>query len=150
MCKVGQNCVYTLYMTVYLASTLPKLPHMHRIYMWLRPILSMCYELMQFFVQGCHECNATIIDKIAMLNGTQTHAYTQTHACMQTHAQREFVRNHMYNVPMYLISKYYAAYWHKAAKLHQKLLTCACSLCAIAVVTCTRWICRTWPLPRFV
>ena len=31
--RVGQNRVYTMYMTVYLVISLPKAPYMHRIYM---------------------------------------------------------------------------------------------------------------------
>jgi len=31
--RVGQNRIYTPYMTVYLAISLPKIPYMHRIYM---------------------------------------------------------------------------------------------------------------------
>jgi len=31
--RVGQNCIYTPYMTVYLVISLPKLPYIHRIYM---------------------------------------------------------------------------------------------------------------------
>jgi len=31
--KVGQNCIYIPYMTVYLVMSLPKIPYMHRIYM---------------------------------------------------------------------------------------------------------------------
>ena len=33
MCKVGQNRIYTLYMTVYLVMSLPKIPYIHRICM---------------------------------------------------------------------------------------------------------------------
>jgi hypothetical protein len=32
--RVGQNRVYTPYMTVYLVSSRPKIPYMHRIYSW--------------------------------------------------------------------------------------------------------------------
>jgi hypothetical protein len=32
MLRVGQNCVHTLYMTVYLVISLTKLPYIHRIY----------------------------------------------------------------------------------------------------------------------
>jgi hypothetical protein len=31
--RVGQNCIYTPYLTVYLVNTLPKIPYTHRIYM---------------------------------------------------------------------------------------------------------------------
>jgi len=31
--RVGQNRIYTPYMTVYLVISLPKLPYIHRIYM---------------------------------------------------------------------------------------------------------------------
>jgi len=31
--RVGQNCIYTPYMTVYFVISLPKLPNIHRIYM---------------------------------------------------------------------------------------------------------------------
>jgi len=33
MCRVGQNCIYAPYMTVYLVISLPKIPYIHRIYM---------------------------------------------------------------------------------------------------------------------
>jgi len=33
MCRVGQNRIYTPYMTIYLVISLPKLPYIHRIYM---------------------------------------------------------------------------------------------------------------------
>jgi len=33
MFRVGQNRIYTPYMTVYLVITLPEIPYMHRIYM---------------------------------------------------------------------------------------------------------------------
>jgi len=33
MLKVGQNRIYTPYMTVYLVISLPKIPYIHRIYM---------------------------------------------------------------------------------------------------------------------
>ena len=33
MCRVGQNLIYTPYMTVYLAFFLPKRQYIHRIYM---------------------------------------------------------------------------------------------------------------------
>ena len=31
--RVGQNCTFTPYMTVYLVISLPKIPYKHRIYM---------------------------------------------------------------------------------------------------------------------
>jgi hypothetical protein len=31
--RVGQNRIYTPYMTVYLVNSLPKIPYIHRIYM---------------------------------------------------------------------------------------------------------------------
>ena len=31
--RVGQNCIYTPYMTVYVVIPLPKIPYIHRIYM---------------------------------------------------------------------------------------------------------------------
>jgi hypothetical protein len=33
MCRVGQNRIYTPYMTVYMVNSLPKIPYTHRIYM---------------------------------------------------------------------------------------------------------------------
>jgi len=33
ICRVGQNRIYTPYMTVYLMISLPKIPYIHRIYM---------------------------------------------------------------------------------------------------------------------
>jgi len=37
--RVGQNRIYTPYMTVYLMISLPKLPYIHRIYIWFWPTL---------------------------------------------------------------------------------------------------------------
>jgi len=33
MYRVGQNCIYTPYMTVYMVNSLPKIPYTHRIFM---------------------------------------------------------------------------------------------------------------------
>jgi hypothetical protein len=33
MSRVGQNLIYTPYMTIYLVISLPKIPYIHRIYM---------------------------------------------------------------------------------------------------------------------
>jgi hypothetical protein len=32
VCRVGQNCIYTLYMTVLLVVSLPKVPYVHRVF----------------------------------------------------------------------------------------------------------------------
>jgi hypothetical protein len=39
--RVGQSCIYTLYMTVCLVISLPKMPYVHRIYIyiWFWPAL---------------------------------------------------------------------------------------------------------------
>jgi hypothetical protein len=37
--KVGQSRIYTPYMTVYLVISLPKIPYIHRIYIWFWPTL---------------------------------------------------------------------------------------------------------------
>jgi hypothetical protein len=42
MCRVGQNRTCTPYMTVYLVISLPKIPYIHRIYIWFWPTLAMC------------------------------------------------------------------------------------------------------------
>jgi hypothetical protein len=39
MSRVGQNRIYTPYMTVYLVTSLPKIPYVHRIYIWFWPTL---------------------------------------------------------------------------------------------------------------
>jgi len=36
-CRVGQNRIYTPYMTVYLVIFLPNIPNIHRIYIWFWP-----------------------------------------------------------------------------------------------------------------
>ena len=45
-CRVGQNRIYTLYMTVYLVTSLPKIPYIHHIYIyiyiWFWPTLLSC------------------------------------------------------------------------------------------------------------
>ena len=38
--RVGQNRVYTPFMTVYLVIPLPKIPYIHRMYIWFWPTLS--------------------------------------------------------------------------------------------------------------
>jgi len=35
VCRVGQNRIYTPYMTVYLVDSLQKIPYMHRIYIYI-------------------------------------------------------------------------------------------------------------------
>jgi hypothetical protein len=42
MCRIGQNRIYTPYMTVYLVISLPKLPYIHRIYMVLANPRNVC------------------------------------------------------------------------------------------------------------
>jgi hypothetical protein len=42
MCRVGQNRIYTYIYTVDLVISLPKLPYIHRIYIWFWPTLAMC------------------------------------------------------------------------------------------------------------
>ena len=37
--KAGQNCIYTLYMTVYSVISLPQITYPHRIYIWFWPTL---------------------------------------------------------------------------------------------------------------
>ena len=45
MCRVGQNRIYTPYMTVYLVIFLPKKPYTHRVYMVLaNPNISVFYN----------------------------------------------------------------------------------------------------------
>jgi len=43
MYRVGQNHIYTSYMTVYLVIFLPKIPYIHRIYIRLWPTLYIKY-----------------------------------------------------------------------------------------------------------
>ena len=42
ICEVGQNCIYSLYMTVYLVVSLPQIPYLHRIYMVLADQMYVC------------------------------------------------------------------------------------------------------------
>jgi len=37
--RVGQHCLYTPYITVYLVIALPKIPYIHRVYIWFWPTL---------------------------------------------------------------------------------------------------------------
>ena len=51
--RVGQNRIYTPYMTVYLVISLPKTPYMHCIYMWLWPTLYIyIYNACTVFLTG--------------------------------------------------------------------------------------------------
>jgi len=40
MLRVGQNCMYTPYMTVYLVRSLPKILHINRIYIYIYMVLA--------------------------------------------------------------------------------------------------------------
>ena len=40
ICRVGQNRIYTLYMTVCMVNSLPKILYTHRIYIWFWPTLN--------------------------------------------------------------------------------------------------------------
>ena len=42
ICRVGQNCIYTPYMTVYLVISLPIIPYVNRIYMVLANPIYVC------------------------------------------------------------------------------------------------------------
>ena len=43
MARVGQNRIYTAYITVDMAISLPKIPYTHRIYIWFWPTLIMVF-----------------------------------------------------------------------------------------------------------
>jgi len=48
--RVGQNCTFTPYMTVYLVISLPKIPYIHRIYIyilyiWFWPTLQVLHRM---------------------------------------------------------------------------------------------------------
>jgi len=42
MCRVGQNCIYTPYMTVYFVISLPEVPYMYPMYMVLANPMYVC------------------------------------------------------------------------------------------------------------
>ena len=44
MCRVGQNCIYTPYMTVYLVISLPKY-RIYTVYIWFWSTLCMCLHI---------------------------------------------------------------------------------------------------------
>jgi len=43
MLRVGQNRIYTPYMTIHLVKSLPIIPYIHRIYIWFWPTLDMLH-----------------------------------------------------------------------------------------------------------
>jgi hypothetical protein len=49
LCRVGLNCKYTLYMTLYLVISLPKISlpkyRIYTVYMWFRPTQALCAEI---------------------------------------------------------------------------------------------------------
>jgi len=45
ICRVGQNSIYTPYMTVFLEISLPKVPYINRIYMVLANPNDMAYAM---------------------------------------------------------------------------------------------------------
>ena len=54
MCRVGQNRIYTPYLTVYLVISLPKIPYIHRIYIWFWPTLYVPHRcLMSYRAIAC-------------------------------------------------------------------------------------------------
>jgi hypothetical protein len=65
VCKVGQNRIYAQYMTVYFVISLPKIPFMHRIYIWFWPSLIVCIGhpvLHLLLVQGLRNLAIVCID----------------------------------------------------------------------------------------
>jgi len=70
MIRVGQNCIYTPYMTVYLVISLPKIPYIHRIYM----------VLANPNHDGWEAQTSTHI-------GARTHTHTNTHTHTHTHTR---------------------------------------------------------------
>jgi hypothetical protein len=85
MCRVGQNCIYTPYMTVCLVISLSKIPYIHRIYVWLWPTLHVCSNWcgslpMAFCVTEC----AFAWGYLAAPEHTQAHTHTHTHTHTNT------------------------------------------------------------------
>jgi len=42
--RVGQNRIYTRYMTIYLTRSLPKTPYVHHVYIWFLPTLTILHQ----------------------------------------------------------------------------------------------------------
>jgi len=51
ICRVGQNRIYTPYMTVYIVISLPKIPYIHRIYMVLANPRNMVQHMARSFIK---------------------------------------------------------------------------------------------------
>jgi hypothetical protein len=72
ICRVGQNRIYTLYMTVYMVNSLPKIPYTHRIYMVLANPTHMhqcCAER-----QAAATIMLTLLDGMFTFDGRTLHA----------------------------------------------------------------------------
>jgi len=61
--RVGQNRIYTPYMTIRLVISLPKIPYIHRIYVWFWPTLRIIASMNSSWTQtrsvyGAHDYSA--------------------------------------------------------------------------------------------
>ena len=72
--RVGQNRIFTPYMTVCLVNTLHKIPYIHRIYIWFWPTLHTSIHRQS----NTHTHTQT---------HTNTHPHTHTHTQTRTHTQ---------------------------------------------------------------
>ena len=71
-CRVGQNRMYTPYMTVYLVISLPKLPYIHRIYMVLaNPSLLRSPELYPLESQSFARSGKQLLSGLTFCEGHQ-------------------------------------------------------------------------------
>jgi len=84
--RVGQNHVYTLYMTIYLVMSLPKVPYTHRTYMVLaNPKYGAC----GYKIRVPHEYQTgrgmTCIGRLVMSKVGHLAVYTHTHTHTHSH-----------------------------------------------------------------
>ena len=82
MCRVGRNRIYTPYMTVYLVISLPKTPHIHRIYMVLANPKYVCTLTRVYCcVQPC-KGEFFVVNSNRTNNCTYIYIHIHIHICM--------------------------------------------------------------------
>ena len=92
MCRVGQNRIYTPYMTVYLVISLPKILYIHRIYTRFWPTLQMwhyrCQQIAKFFqgaLQMRHLFKMSLLLVVIVVGKKQACVVLFTSACEQVY-----------------------------------------------------------------
>ena len=103
MRRVGQNHIDTPFMTVYTVISLPKMPYVHRIYIWFWPTLRM-RDRVRFAAHACIFCCSSM----GALRITVAHnqLYSFTH-CFASFPSKNISTLHTCTYPHYINARMY-------------------------------------------